>query len=127
MHHLGLTSFQGVDVDAISARLTASPGTKVLKTFKSDVFLGLSVESVVENIDSLQGFKEIAKAWPMRQIELEPTQPAQVFSNDLAASNYSVHKWTGVDKAHAAGIYGKGVKIAIVDTGIDYTHPTVSS
>lgn len=29
---------------------------------------------------------------------------------------------TGVDKAHAAGVLGKGAKVAVVDTGIWYDH-----
>jgi len=32
---------------------------------------------------------------------------------------------TGVDKLHAQGFTGKGIKIAVLDTGIDYTHPTL--
>src|SRR4051794_23414539 len=32
---------------------------------------------------------------------------------------------SGVDKAHAAGFTGAGVTIAILDTGIDYTHPSL--
>lgn len=34
---------------------------------------------------------------------------------------------TGVDRLHDLGIYGKGVKIAIVDTGVEYTHSAVSA
>ncbi|KAJ7187896.1 subtilisin-like protease [Mycena filopes] len=37
----------------------------------------------------------------------------------------STHISTGVDKLHALGITGKGIKIGILDTGIDYTHPTL--
>ncbi|TFK66528.1 subtilisin-like protease [Pluteus cervinus] len=29
----------------------------------------------------------------------------------------------GVDKVHAQGNFGQGIKIGIIDTGIDYTHP----
>ena len=29
----------------------------------------------------------------------------------------------GVDKLHNEGITGKGIKIGVLDTGIDYNHP----
>jgi subtilisin family serine protease len=32
---------------------------------------------------------------------------------------------SGVDKAHAAGFTGSGVTVAILDTGIDYNHPSL--
>ncbi len=32
---------------------------------------------------------------------------------------------TGVDRLHAKGIMGKGVKIGILDTGVDYRHPAL--
>ena len=35
------------------------------------------------------------------------------------------HAITGVDKAHAAGIKGKGIKIGIIDTGVDHRHPSL--
>lgn len=31
----------------------------------------------------------------------------------------------GVDKLHALGIKGKGIKIGIIDTGVDYRHPSL--
>ncbi|CAE6439730.1 unnamed protein product [Rhizoctonia solani] len=35
------------------------------------------------------------------------------------------HVMTGVDKLHAESIIGKGIKIGIIDSGIDYTHPAL--
>ncbi len=32
---------------------------------------------------------------------------------------------TGVDQLHKLGIKGKGVKVGIVDTGVDYLHPAL--
>ncbi|CAE7226894.1 unnamed protein product [Rhizoctonia solani] len=40
---------------------------------------------------------------------------------------FSTHVMTGVDKLHAEGIYGKGVKIGIIDTGVDYNHPALGA
>lgn len=34
-------------------------------------------------------------------------------------------KMADVDKLHALGIKGKGMKIAFVDSGVDYTHPSL--
>ncbi|KAL2070990.1 hypothetical protein VTL71DRAFT_14016 [Oculimacula yallundae] len=34
-------------------------------------------------------------------------------------------KMADVDKLHALGIKGKGMKIAFIDTGVDYTHPSL--
>lgn len=42
-----------------------------------------------------------------------------------ASIPWSPHNMTGVDKLHDRGIKGKGSIIAIVDTGVDYNHPTL--
>jgi hypothetical protein len=40
---------------------------------------------------------------------------------------FATHKMADVDKLHASNIKGKGIKIGIIDTGIDYTHPSLGS
>ncbi|KAI9596528.1 hypothetical protein BDF19DRAFT_342295, partial [Syncephalis fuscata] len=35
------------------------------------------------------------------------------------------HASTGVDTMHRQGVMGKGVKIAIIDSGVDYLHPAL--
>jgi subtilisin family serine protease len=68
----------------------------------------------------------IAQAWRSQKIRLMPNIEMSHFSGGLEVTNYSVHSMTGVDKLHAQGILGKGAKIAVVDTGVDYLHPAVS-
>lgn len=78
------------------------------------------------NIDDLPYFPGILRARPVGRATLHAAQPASsFFGNIFSSANYSVHSLTGVDKLHAKGIYGKGVKVAVVDTGIDYKHYAV--
>ncbi|KAK6821803.1 Minor extracellular protease vpr [Apiospora arundinis] len=122
-----LEAKNGVSIEALATKVE-SAGVRVVKTLKSTgVFQGLSVESDQENIHTLQHAftAEVSKAWPIGRIKLAPSTPLITFSDDAAAANYSVHPWTGVDKVHTAGIFGKGATVAIVDTGTDYTHPAL--
>jgi subtilisin family serine protease len=107
-----------------SAKLTAS-GATVLKTFSSDLFTGFSVESTTDNAESLELFKDVRRAWPSMRYSLDPLISQAPFATDKVAANYTVHPFTGVAKLHEAGIKGKGVTIAIVDTGTNYMHPAV--
>ena len=99
-----------------------------MKSFDSAVFSGVSVEATLDNVDTLQALDPVAKAWSSKKIMLERGNPLlQTFTSDAAAVNYSIHGMTGVDKLHAAGILGKGVKVGVVDSGTAYDHPAVSS
>lgn len=42
-----------------------------------------------------------------------------------STDTFSPHVMTQVDKLHAKGFNGTGVKIGIVDTGVDYLHPAL--
>ncbi|TWU78159.1 hypothetical protein ED733_007594 [Metarhizium rileyi] len=90
-----------------------------------DLFTGLTVATYAENIDFIQAIPGVANVWPVTTLT---TPQSPVLINELNESrprNYSVHHWTGVDKLHEAGMRGKGVKVAVVDTGIDYSHPAL--
>lgn len=41
------------------------------------------------------------------------------------SDTYSTHVMTQVDKLRARGITGKGTKIAVIDSGVDYLHPAL--
>lgn len=117
---------QGANLDTLSAKIIAANGT-ILTKYDSPIFRGFSVEASTDNVDTLEALSEIAKAWPVTRIRLSPGNRLHSFSNDASAQNYSVHKWTGVDQLHAAGIKGKGAVVAIVDTGTQWSHPALGS
>jgi hypothetical protein len=117
------------------------------------IFLGLSIqladtsnlESQKTQLEALPGVKSVSE---ILQYELPP-EPSSSFppqngtnittilgkrsnvrrglnSRQEAPSDLSFTlQMGGVDKLHAEGIKGKGIKIGIIDTGIDYKHPAL--
>ncbi|KAM5343547.1 hypothetical protein ACJ41O_012084 [Fusarium nematophilum] len=117
--------FIGTNPEQGAKKITALSGGKIVRVFNSDIFVGASVE-VEENLDALRAESFIAQAWQSRTIRLAPSQLTQSYSDKATSSgNYSIHHMTGVDKLHKAGILGKGAKVAVVDSGVWYTHPAL--
>ncbi|KAK6828154.1 minor extracellular protease vpr [Apiospora arundinis] len=54
---------EGVSIESLTSKVE-STGAKVLKTFVSDVFTGLSVETE-DDVNSLQANNEVRGSWPI--------------------------------------------------------------
>lgn len=105
-------------------------GFKTRQKFTSDLFTGVSL--TLENPQDFSQLNSLKNVRAVRPVVLFP-QP-KVFNkhipsgpNDAALppDSFSTHVMTGVDKLHAQGITGKGIKIGILDTGTDYTNPVL--
>jgi subtilisin family serine protease len=90
----------------------------------SDVFNGMVLETDTDNLDTLRQMEGVINVWQAHKVSM-PEVHRSANGPSSAARNYSIHHWTGVDKLHAADIRGKGSTVAIIDTGIDYTHKAV--
>jgi subtilisin family serine protease len=114
-------------------KAAATAGLRVVKKFDSDLFPGLSVEcdhdctpeSLRAALEDSGSGPAVATVYQSTRIRILDTVKGESFSDDAAASNYSVHGITGVEKLHADGIFGAGATVAIVDSGVEYTHPAV--
>lgn len=114
-------------------KVAGTAGLKVVKQFDSDLFPGISVEcdhactedSLRAALDDAGDDAAVATVYKSKLIRILDTVKGESFSDDAAASNYSVHGITGVEKLHNDGILGAGATVAIVDSGVQYTHPAV--
>ncbi|OTA54818.1 subtilase [Hypoxylon sp. EC38] len=117
-----------------SARVAGLPGLHVVKEFDSDLFPGVSIEcdthcdadSLTKTLDAGEDGPVVASVYKSTLVRLiPPAIEGESFGDDAAAANYSVHGSTGVEKLHQAGIIGEGATIAVVDSGVQYTHPAL--
>ncbi|UPX17616.1 uncharacterized protein EKO05_0007960 [Ascochyta rabiei] len=119
-------------------RLTGSKAN-ILMSFDYNLFKGESIEfkdsqAADKAADELLKLDCIKNVWP-KQIYPRPdarviwTTPSEDPMFQVKRRNtkdtFSPHIQTQVDRLRAEGITGQGVKIAVIDSGIDYTHPAL--
>ncbi|KDE03627.1 hypothetical protein MVLG_05877 [Microbotryum lychnidis-dioicae p1A1 Lamole] len=75
---------------------------------------------VVPNPSSLQTSPNHADSYSSQLVRRDLLQRR---ADDLNNDQFPPHQMTGVDKMHAQGLYGAGIRVAIIDTGVDYKNP----
>jgi subtilisin family serine protease len=81
---------------------------------------GVSVNVPISQVGSLSSIAGVTAVYPVRPVSLPPSQTVAGTPADLGSN-----PMIGVDPdAGGVGPYqGQGVKVAVIDSGIDYTHP----
>lgn len=102
--------------------------------FKGASFQIDDVENEKSTLDTIASLKNVKGITP-NYIYTLPDEEISAVGNGVAPQDtssqrlradkrpYAPHVMTGVDKLHKAGYTGKGIKVAIVDGGVDYKHP----
>ena len=81
---------------------------------------GLAVSADASSLTTLAGSGVVEAIFPIGLIEA----PEQVEGSDYAPQMGTAKGMTGADRVHdELGITGDGIKIGIIDTGVDYDHP----
>ncbi|HEX4747633.1 MAG TPA: S8 family serine peptidase, partial [Gaiellaceae bacterium] len=92
-------------------------GLKYTQRFAyKSLFKGVSVRIDRNDVGKLAGIASVSRVYPARYYTLGPEPTADP---DLATAI----QMTGADIAQAEGHTGAGVKVAVMDTGIDVDHP----
>ncbi|KAK7053264.1 hypothetical protein VNI00_003890 [Paramarasmius palmivorus] len=111
---------------------THNIGFKVDKEFRSQgVFNGAALTlDNAKDISALSNTPGVVAIRPVRTYSRpQPIKMKAIDGMDASSSpdTQSTHVMTGVDKLHAEGISGKGIRIGVIDTGVDYTHPALGN
>ena len=87
-------------------------------------------------ISKIQKNAAVGGVWPVRssKLQMPENQLPSNSTNSLSRRSkraaqeekpFSPHVMTQIDRLHAEGVTGKGVQVAIIDSGVDYTHPAL--
>lgn len=101
--------------------------------FRSAIFNGAAVEVEDVSIDALKELPGVADVWPDYRFDVVVDDAKFDFSalktkiekrQEIIEDNYwqALHGATGVQALHDEGIKGAGIKIAFVDSGVNYNH-----
>ncbi|KAH8895459.1 peptidase [Thozetella sp. PMI_491] len=129
---------EGQDVNAFYAELRTE-GIQVAhrrelnyKLFKGASFQVLDVPDHDASARTISEKIAIRNLWPVQNVPApkleEGADQAALWAsmlNKRDEDQFAPHIMTQVDKLHAAGINGTGVRVGIVDTGCDWTHPAL--
>ncbi|KAG6042894.1 hypothetical protein E4U39_005293 [Claviceps sp. Clav50 group G5] len=131
----------GQDVSAFEQSITGDGKTRMKLEF--ELFNGLSfqlhdLKTAKEKVAKYAAMPAVKAVHPvmlydMPNPKIEWIAPkGSTFEHSGLASRaeggpdtFSPHVMTQVDKLRAKGITGQGIKVAVVDTGIDYLHPAL--
>ncbi|MCP3739984.1 S8 family serine peptidase [Rossellomorea sp. BNER] len=83
---------------------------------------GVALTLSASDVKKLMKSNVVKNVWENKKVEL--VRPLETEENQGGTyTGEHPHTTMGVDKLHEQGITGEGIKVAVLDTGIDYNHP----
>ncbi|TLS31204.1 hypothetical protein PpBr36_02178 [Pyricularia pennisetigena] len=129
-----------MDTDAFRNEIASDAHVKM--DLKFELFKGASIQfhdsdHVEETASKIAGMPSIKRMWPQRQYKIPDYQVSWAGNMPDAQANavmrrqsdgndtFTPHLMTQVNQLRNKGFVGKGVKVAVIDSGVDYKHPAL--
>ncbi|PGZ93114.1 S8 family serine peptidase [Bacillus sp. AFS029533] len=94
---------------------------KINRSYKN-AFNGVAMSLPANQIKNLLKSKAVKKVWSNQTFTIDPPKESdQLKADEANIGNYT--PYDALDRLHAEGFTGKGIKVGILDTGMDYNHP----
>jgi minor extracellular serine protease Vpr len=80
----------------------------------------IAVRILGRQLNAIAALPGVVRIRPVQNYAWVSAAPAAAVAGASTSAQALAH--VGINEAHASGLDGKGVKVAVLDTGIDYTH-----
>lgn len=90
------------------------------------VFSGFSVELPANEIIKLLAVPGVKAVYPNVHYTADVISAKEVSAEEFSPAMMDSGPFIGADKAWETGFTGEGVTVAVIDTGVDYTHPDLA-
>ncbi|MFP7299009.1 S8 family serine peptidase [Neobacillus niacini] len=104
------------DIEKLNVKAT-------IKGSYKEVFNGVAMTLPASKVQTLLKSNVVKSVWENKIVEFIQPVSSEETNGGPVYSGVHPHGMTGVDKLHEKGLTGTGVKVAVLDTGIDYNHP----
>lgn len=114
--------------DLMDTFKTKSEGSYKIKREYKHAFNGVSIEVPANKIKDLLKSGVVQAIYSDSTVKVEqPTEEAQPSNEAKGQGMAAERSYLNIDKLHDEGYTGKGVKVAVLDTGVDYNHPDIKN
>ncbi|MGL5378984.1 S8 family serine peptidase [Clostridium sp.] len=105
---------------------TYSGASNYIEYSYKKVFNGMAVKVPANRVEELLECDVVKAIYSEEVIEIDPILEVNETESDVNLRSVDSDE-IGVEKLHSEGISGEGIKVGVLDTGIDYNHPDLKA